>query len=193
MAVAFDAPRHVSGDVPRHCRPLGWRACSTGSQVPLHRPDDSGVHAVRGTVHGRRVVGPGLEAARMGGLGAASCRHIVEGIEAVVREADPGDRVVAFRWCGRPRASAVARVVASIRSSPRCFVLRASCSSVGAGTAAGGAALTAIVVMSSAGRVFVTGPEVVPASGAGTSTWREWGTGCARDQVGCRPRKEIRR
>jgi acetyl-CoA/propionyl-CoA carboxylase carboxyl transferase subunit len=137
-----------------------------GGPIPLHAPDDSGVLAVRGTVHGEPVVAFCTEAARMGGaMGQAGCRHIVLAIETAVREHVP---VIGLWHCGGARLGegiggleAVGQVFAAmIRASGKVLQL-----SVVLGPAAGGAAygpaLTDIVVMSSAGRIFVTGPDVV--------------------------------
>ncbi|WP_156755469.1 acyl-CoA carboxylase subunit beta [Actinokineospora pegani] len=136
------------------------------SVVPLHPADASGVLAVRGRIDGVRVVAYCTDATMMGGaMGSAGCQHIVEAIDAAVRDRTP---VVGVWHCGGARLAegvesldAVGAVFAAmIRASGRVPQV-----SVVVGPAAGGAAygpaLTDVVVMAPAGRVFVTGPDVV--------------------------------
>jgi acetyl-CoA/propionyl-CoA carboxylase carboxyl transferase subunit len=128
--------------------------------------DDSGVLAARGEVNGTPVIAFATDATRMGGaMGTEGCRHIVDSIDAAVRERVPslglwhsgGARLAE----GVVALDAVGQVFAAmVRASGRVPQI-----SVVLGPAAGGAAygpaLTDIVVMSGAGRIFVTGPEVV--------------------------------
>ena len=106
------------------------------------------------------------DATRMGGaMGTEGCRHIVDAIDTAVRERVP---VLGLWHSGGARLAegvvaldAVGQVFAAmVRASGRVPQI-----SVVLGPAAGGAAygpaLTDIVVMSGAGRIFVTGPEVV--------------------------------
>ncbi len=106
------------------------------------------------------------DATIMGGaMGSAGCRHIVDTIDAAVRERVP---VLGLWHSGGARLAegvealhAVGLVFqAMIRASGRVPQI-----SVVLGPAAGGAAygpaLTDLVVMSTGGRVFVTGPDVV--------------------------------
>src|SRR5881275_332543 len=128
--------------------------------------DDSGVVAARGRIDGNPAVSFCTDATVMGGaMGSAGCRHIVDTIDLAVRERVP---VIGLWHSGGARLAegvealhAVGLVFqAMIRASGRVPQL-----SVVLGPAAGGAAygpaLTDIVVMSSGGRVFVTGPDVV--------------------------------
>jgi acetyl-CoA/propionyl-CoA carboxylase carboxyl transferase subunit len=100
-----------------------------------------------------------------GAMGTEGCQHIVDAIDAAVRERVP---VIGLWHCGGARLAegvvaldAVGQVFAAmVRASGRVPQI-----SVVLGPAAGGAAygpaLTDVVVMSAAGRIFVTGPEVV--------------------------------
>jgi acetyl-CoA/propionyl-CoA carboxylase carboxyl transferase subunit len=128
--------------------------------------DTSGVVAARGTVHGSRAVAFCTDATVMGGaMGRDGCRHIVDAIDTAVRERVP---VVGIWHSGGARLAegvealhAVGEVFAAmVRSSGRIPQI-----SVVLGPAAGGAAygpaLTDLVIMGPAGRVFVTGPDVV--------------------------------
>src|SRR4051794_2118591 len=137
-----------------------------GSMELLRPRDDSGVVAARGRINGSEAVSFCTDATVMGGaMGSAGCRHIVDTIDLAVRERVP---VIGLWHSGGARLAegvealhAVGLVFqAMIRASGRVPQL-----SVVLGPAAGGAAygpaLTDIVVMSSGGRVFVTGPDVV--------------------------------
>jgi acetyl-CoA/propionyl-CoA carboxylase carboxyl transferase subunit len=136
------------------------------SMRPLAPFDNSGVYAVRGTVAGGQVVAYATDPTKMGGaMGSDGCRHIVDSIDTAVRERVP---VIGLWHSGGARLAegvegldAVGQVFAAmVRASGRVPQL-----SVVLGPAAGGAAygpaLTDIVVMGPAGRVFVTGPDVV--------------------------------
>jgi acetyl-CoA/propionyl-CoA carboxylase carboxyl transferase subunit len=137
-----------------------------GSLESLHDRDDSGVYAARGSIHASPVIAFATDALRMGGaMGSEGCRHIVAAIELAVRERVP---VIGVWHSGGARLAegvealdAVGQVFqAMIRASGRVPQI-----SVVLGPAAGGAAygpaLTDLVIMSNAGRVFVTGPDVV--------------------------------
>ena len=128
--------------------------------------DDSGVLSARGLIDGTPVIAFATDATRMGGaMGTEGCRHIVEAIDLAVRERVP---VLGLWHSGGARLAegvvaldAVGQVFAAmVRASGRVPQI-----SVVLGPAAGGAAygpaLTDIVIMSGAGRIFVTGPEVV--------------------------------
>ena len=128
--------------------------------------DESGVMSARGQVDGAPVVVFATDATRMGGaMGTEGCQHIVEAIDLAVRERIP---VVGLWHSGGARLAegvvaldGVGQVFAAmVRASGRVPQI-----SIVLGPAAGGAAygpaLTDIVVMSGAGRIFVTGPEVV--------------------------------
>jgi acetyl-CoA/propionyl-CoA carboxylase carboxyl transferase subunit len=137
-----------------------------GSLELLRPRDDSGVVAARGRVNGSPAVSFCTDATVMGGaMGSAGCRHIVDTIDHAVRERVP---VIGLWHSGGARLAegvealhAVGLVFqAMIRASGRVAQI-----SVVLGPAAGGAAygpaLTDIVIMSTGGRVFVTGPDVV--------------------------------
>jgi acetyl-CoA/propionyl-CoA carboxylase carboxyl transferase subunit len=128
--------------------------------------DDSGVMSARGEIDGTAVVAFATDATRMGGaMGTEGCSHIVDAIDLAVRERVP---VIGLWHSGGARLAegvvaldAVGQVFAAmVRASGRVPQL-----SVVLGPAAGGAAygpaLTDIVIMSTNGRIFVTGPEVV--------------------------------
>src|SRR3712207_200039 len=128
--------------------------------------DTSGVLAARGTVSGTRAVAYCTDATVMGGaMGLDGCRHIVDAIDTALRERLP---VVGIWHSGGARLAegvtalhAVGEVFeAMVRASGRIPQV-----SVVLGPAAGGAAygpaLTDLVIMGPAGRVFVTGPDVV--------------------------------
>jgi acetyl-CoA/propionyl-CoA carboxylase carboxyl transferase subunit len=137
-----------------------------GSLRAISSRDDSGLTSARGQIDSTPVIAFATDATRMGGaLGTDGCRHIVEAIDLAVRERVP---VVGLWHSGGARLAegvvaldAVGQVFAAmVRASGRIAQI-----SVVLGPAAGGAAygpaLTDIVVMSGAGRIFVTGPEVV--------------------------------
>jgi acetyl-CoA/propionyl-CoA carboxylase carboxyl transferase subunit len=128
--------------------------------------DDSGVLYARGEVDGTPAIAYATDATRMGGaMGIEGCQHVVDAIDAAVRERVP---VIGLWHCGGARLAegvvaldGVGQVFAAmVRASGRVPQI-----SVVLGPAAGGAAygpaLTDIVIMSKAGRIFVTGPEVV--------------------------------
>ncbi|MCI2421458.1 acyl-CoA carboxylase subunit beta [Saccharopolyspora sp. K220] len=133
---------------------------------PLHPRDNSGMHAVRGRIDGTKVIVYCSDATKMGGaLGSEGCGHIVDAIDMAVRERCP---VIGVWHSGGAR---IPEGVESLDGMGQMFaaMIRASGRvpqiSVVVGPAAGGAAygpaLTDVVIMSPAGRVFVTGPDVV--------------------------------
>ncbi|WP_329102925.1 acyl-CoA carboxylase subunit beta [Micromonospora sp. NBC_01699] len=137
-----------------------------GSLRLLVPRDDSGVLWARGEVDGTPAVAYATDATRMGGaMGTVGCQHIVDAIDTAVRDRVP---VLGLWHSGGARLAegvvaldAVGQVFAAmVRASGQVPQI-----SVVLGPAAGGAAygpaLTDIVVMSGAGRIFVTGPEVV--------------------------------
>ncbi|MDG4770716.1 carboxyl transferase domain-containing protein [Solwaraspora sp. WMMD792] len=137
-----------------------------GTGEPLHAPDDSGVLAVRGRIDGSTVVAYCTDARSMGGaLGAAGSEHIIQAIDTAVRLRCPA---VGLWHSGGARLAdgvesmdGVGRMFAAMtRASGRIPQLSVVLGPA-AGAAAYGPALTDIVVMAEAGRVFVTGPEVV--------------------------------
>jgi acetyl-CoA/propionyl-CoA carboxylase carboxyl transferase subunit len=129
-------------------------------------PDSSGVLYARGEIDGTPTIAYATDGTKMGGaMGYDGCRHIVDAIDAAVRERVP---VIGLWHSGGARLhegvvalDAVGQVFAAmVRASGRVPQI-----SVVLGPAAGGAAygpaLTDIVIMSGGGRIFVTGPEVV--------------------------------
>ncbi|RAY12689.1 acyl-CoA carboxylase subunit beta [Actinomadura craniellae] len=142
------------------------RLLDTGTGVPLHQPDGSGVLTMRGLVGGIEVVAYCTDATVMGGaMGAAGCRRIAAAIDTAVAERRP---VIGVWHCGGAR---LAEGVESLEGVGQVFAAMVRASgrvpqlSVVVGPAAGGAAygpaLTDLVIMAPAGRVFVTGPDVV--------------------------------
>jgi acetyl-CoA/propionyl-CoA carboxylase carboxyl transferase subunit len=138
------------------------------SLTPLNEADDSGAFAARGTINGNEVLAYCTDARTMGGaMTASGCRHIVNAIDTAVREGRP---VVGLLHSG---GASLADGVEALHGVGSVFaaMIRASGQvaqiSVVLGPAAGGAAyglaLTDLVIMSTAGRVFVTGPDVVRA------------------------------
>jgi acetyl-CoA/propionyl-CoA carboxylase carboxyl transferase subunit len=134
----------------------------------LHPFDDSGVCTARGRIDGERAFAFCTDMRVMGGaLGAGGCRYIAETIDMAAKEGSP---VIGLWHSGGAR---LAEGVESLDGVGRIFAAMTSASgripqiSVVVGPAAGGAAygpaLTDLVIMSSAGRVFVTGPDVVRA------------------------------
>jgi acetyl-CoA/propionyl-CoA carboxylase carboxyl transferase subunit len=146
---------------------LRLRALFDAGSLRLLAPrDDSGVLWARGEIDGTPAVAYATDATRMGGaMGTVGCQHIVDAIDTAVRERVP---VLGLWHSGGARLAegvvaldAVGQVFAAmVRASGQVPQI-----SVVLGPAAGGAAygpaLTDIVVMSAAGRIFVTGPEVV--------------------------------
>jgi len=142
------------------------RFFDTGSMSLLAPRDTSGVVAARGTVSGTRAVAFCTDATVMGGaMGVDGCRHIVDTIDTALRERMP---VVGVWHSGGARLAegvtalhAVGEVFeAMVRASGRVPQISVVLGPA-AGSAAYGPALTDLVIMGPAGRVFVTGPDVV--------------------------------
>jgi acetyl-CoA/propionyl-CoA carboxylase carboxyl transferase subunit len=163
MTLTVEAPPEVD---PRDPELRLSKLLDPESLRPLSPRDKSGVFAVRGTIDGAPVTAFATDATVMGGaMGAVGCRYIVDAIDTALRERVP---VIGLWHCGGARLAdgvealdAVGQVFAAIiRASGRVPQI-----SVVLGPAAGGAAygpaLTDLVIMSSSGRVFVTGPDVV--------------------------------
>jgi acetyl-CoA/propionyl-CoA carboxylase carboxyl transferase subunit len=159
------APIAIAPD-PRDPEDRLLRFFDDGSMRLLVGRDTSGVMAARGTVAGAPTVAFCTDATVMGGaMGVDGCRHIVDAIDTALRERVP---VVGIWHSGGARLAegvtalhAVGEVFAAmVRASGRVPQI-----SVVLGPAAGGAAygpaLTDLVIMGPAGRVFVTGPDVV--------------------------------
>ena len=157
------APQSVD---PRDPEDRLARFFDPGSLQTLAPRDTSGVLTARGTVSGSPTIAYCTDATVMGGaMGVDGCRHIVDATDTALRERVP---IVAIWHSGGARLAegvtalhAVGEVFAAmVRSSGRIPQI-----SVVLGPAAGGAAygpaLTDLVIMGPAGRVFVTGPDVV--------------------------------
>ncbi|GGQ84987.1 acyl-CoA carboxylase subunit beta [Couchioplanes azureus] len=136
------------------------------TETLLHRPDSLGVQTARGRIDGCDVLVYCTDGTRMGGaMGYDGCVRIAETIDLAVTERVP---VIGIWHSGGARLAegvhsmdGVGLVFAAmVRASGRVPQL-----SVVVGPAAGGAAygpaLTDVVIMSRAGRIFVTGPDVV--------------------------------
>jgi acetyl-CoA/propionyl-CoA carboxylase carboxyl transferase subunit len=128
--------------------------------------EDSEVLTAVGRINGSRVIAYCTDGTRMGGaLGALGSRQIIAAIESAVRERIPvvgvwhsggaklADGVEAMNGVGRMFA---AMISASGRIPQISVVVGPA-----AGAAAYGPALTDIIIMASAGRVFITGPDIV--------------------------------
>lgn len=171
---AFAQPQtHVSTESdPRNPHARLAALLDAGSVVPLTTADapetydQSGAVAVRGTINGSPVVAFCTDGALMGGaMGHAGCAHIVAGIDAALDESVP---CIGLWHSGGAR---LAEGVEALHGVGLVFqaMVRASGIipqiSVVLGPAAGGAAygpaLTDVVIMAPAGKVFVTGPDVV--------------------------------
>ncbi|WP_456553317.1 acyl-CoA carboxylase subunit beta [Blastococcus sp. SYSU D01042] len=165
MTTAPAAPLLTAPD-PRDPEDRMSRFFDDGSMELLISRDTSGVLSARGRVQGSPVIAFCTDATVMGGaMGVDGCRHIVDAIDTALRERLP---VVGIWHSGGARLAegvtalhAVGEVFAAmVRASGRVPQI-----SVVLGAAAGGAAygpaLTDIVIMGPAGRVFVTGPDVV--------------------------------
>ncbi|WP_250282493.1 MULTISPECIES: carboxyl transferase domain-containing protein [unclassified Frankia] len=124
------------------------------------------VLAGRGRINGIPVIGYCTDGSRMGGaLGAEGSRHVVAAIDEAVRTASP---VIGLWHSG---GASLAEGVEALDGIGQIFAAMIHASgrvpqiSVVLGPAAGGAAygpaLTDVVIMAPAGRVFVTGPDVV--------------------------------
>ena len=166
MTTLHAAPPAVASADPRDPEARLLRLFDEGSMRLLVASDSSGVLAARGTVEGTPAVAYCSDATVMGGaMGIDGCRHIVDAIDTALRERVP---VVGIWHSGGARLAegvvalhAVGEVFAAmVRASGRIPQI-----SVVLGPAAGGAAygpaLTDLVIMGPAGRVFVTGPDVV--------------------------------
>src|SRR2546423_5824705 len=132
----------------------------------LNAADGDEVRAAAGRINGFRVVAYCTDARRMGGaLGSRGTQRIVEAIEVAVRERCP---VIGIWHSGGAK---LADGVESMDGVGQMFAAMTRASGrvpqisivVGpaAGAAAYGPALTDMIIMAPAGRVFITGPDVV--------------------------------
>ena len=138
----------------------------TGTTVPLHERDKSGILAASGEIDGVHTIAYCSDATVMGGaMGVDGCKHIVAAIDTAIEQRAP---IVGVWHSGGAR---LAEGVEALHAVGLVFeaMVRASGLvpqiSVVLGFAAGGAAygpaLTDVVIMAPEGRVFVTGPDVV--------------------------------
>ncbi|WP_185089197.1 acyl-CoA carboxylase subunit beta [Nonomuraea muscovyensis] len=142
------------------------RLFDRGSVTLMAESDACGVATARGRVGDRDVIAFCTDPAVMGGaLGWPGCERIVTAIDTAVREDVP---VIGLWHSGGARLAdgvesmdGVGRVFAAItRASGRVPQISVILGPA-AGAAAYGPALTDVVVMTQAGRMFVTGPDVV--------------------------------
>jgi len=151
---------------PRHPRARLQTLFDPGS-MELISPDDlSGMVAAVGLVHGTAAVAFCSDATVMGGaMGDEGCRVVVAAYERALADGVP---IIGLWHSGGAR---LAEGVLSLDAVGRIFAIMTRASgrvpqiSVVLGPAAGGAAygpaLTDVVILGPAGRIFVTGPEVV--------------------------------
>jgi acetyl-CoA/propionyl-CoA carboxylase carboxyl transferase subunit len=147
-----------------------------GSVRPLHEPDSSGVLAVRGRVAGHEVCAYATDPTVAGGvLGADGCQRAVTAIETAVRHRTP---VLGLWHSGGTRLSdgvesmdGVGRVLAATARASGVVPQLALVLGPVAGAGAYGPALSDLVVMAPAARLFVAGPDIVRAvTGEATDT-----------------------
>ncbi|MEV0373375.1 carboxyl transferase domain-containing protein [Streptomyces sp. NPDC050636] len=136
------------------------------SLTVVHDSDAVSTAVVCGRIHGLDVIAFCTDARVMGGaVGAEECRRIADAIDAAVEE----NRPVVGLW--HSGGAKLADGIEAMDGIGRIFAAMTRASgeipqiSLVLGPAAGGAAygpaLTDVVIMAPAGRVFVTGPEVV--------------------------------
>jgi acetyl-CoA/propionyl-CoA carboxylase carboxyl transferase subunit len=162
---ASGAPRAVPSDARGASARLG-ALFDDGSPRLLTPADDSGVLAARGRICGVDAVAFASDATVQGGaMGSAGCEHIVAAYAAAMAAGAP---IIGLWHSGGAR---LREGVVSLHAVGRVFYAMTQASgkipqiSVVLGPAAGGAAygpaLTDLVILGPAGRVFVTGPDVV--------------------------------
>src|SRR3954451_207110 len=159
------APVRVAPD-PRDPEDRLQRFFDPGSMQLLTARDTSGVLAARGRVEGSSAIAFCTDATVMGGaMGVDGCRHIVDAIDTALRERVPvvgiwhsGGARLAEGVTALPAGGGVC--AAMVRASGRIPQISVVLGPAAAG-AAYGPAHTDLVIMGPAGRVFVTGPDVV--------------------------------
>jgi len=132
----------------------------------LHSGGDAEVRTAAGRVNGAQVIAYCTDATKMGGaFGAAGSRRIVEAIEIAVRDRCP---VLGVWHSGGAKLAdgvesmdAVGQMFAAITRASGQIPQISVVVGPAAGAAAYGPALTDLIIMAPAGRVFVTGPDVV--------------------------------
>ncbi|MCW2636192.1 MAG: pccB [Blastococcus sp.] len=166
MTTLQTAPTPAAAPDPRDPQDRLERFFDPGSMSLLMPRDTSGVMAARGTVSGIPAIAYCTDATVMGGaMGVDGCRHIVDAIDSSLRER------VASVGIWHSGGARLAEGVTALHAVGEVFAAMVRASgripqiSVVLGPAAGGAAygpaLTDLVIMGPAGRVFVTGPDVV--------------------------------
>ena len=166
LPAAAARPKVEREQDPRHPRARLIALFDEGT-LELISPDNlSGMVAGVGQVHGTPAVGFCSDATVMGGaMGDEGCRVVVAAYEQALADGVP---IIGLWHSGGAR---LAEGVLSLDAVGRIFAIMTRASgrvpqiSVVLGPAAGGAAygpaLTDVVVLGPAGRIFVTGPEVV--------------------------------
>jgi acetyl-CoA/propionyl-CoA carboxylase carboxyl transferase subunit len=132
----------------------------------LDGADVSEVRTAVGRINGSRVIAYCTDGTRMGGaLGATGSRHIVSAIEFAVRERCP---VIGVWHSGGAKLAdgvesmdAVGRMFAAMTSASGRIPQISVVVGPAAGAAAYGPALTDIIIVAPAGRIFITGPDIV--------------------------------
>ena len=135
-------------------------------ELANRRDEGTGVVWGRGLIEGSPVIAFCTDATKMGGaMGSAGCANIVDAIDTANKER------IACVGIWHSGGARLAEGVEALDAVGQVFAAMVHASgripqiSVVLGPAAGGAAygpaLTDVVIMSAAGRVFVTGPEVV--------------------------------
>ncbi|MCY7397140.1 MAG: acyl-CoA carboxylase subunit beta [Nocardioides sp.] len=158
-------PAEVVRD-PRHPVSRLEALLDAGTVHLISDDDDSGMLAAVGTVHGTPVVAFCSDATVMGGaMGDLGCRVVVDAYHRALSDRIP---IIGLWHSGGAR---LAEGVLSLHAVGRIFHAMTQASgripqiSVVLGPAAGGAAygpaLTDVVILGPAGRIFVTGPDVV--------------------------------
>lgn len=133
---------------------------------PLHLGGDTEVETALGRINGAQVFAYCTNATKMGGaLGAAGSRRIVEAIEVAIRRRYP---VIGVWHSGGAKLAdgvesmdAVGQMFAAMTRASGQVAQISVVVGPAAGAAAYGPALTDVIIMAPAGRVFITGPDVV--------------------------------
>lgn len=168
MSILID-PHLLASDAEPDMRDplLRLRQLFDGDDCKLLNPaDEAEVRTAEGRINGALVIAYCTDATKMGGaFGAAGSRHIVEAIEVAVRHRRP---VVGVWHSGGAKLAdgvesmdGVGRMFAAITHASGRVPQVSVVVGPAAGAAAYGPALTDVIIMAPAGRVFITGPDVV--------------------------------
>jgi acetyl-CoA/propionyl-CoA carboxylase carboxyl transferase subunit len=133
---------------------------------PLTAADHPEVQTAAGRIEGARVIAYCTDATKMGGaLSTAGADRIIEAIELAVRDRCP---VIGIWHSGGAKLAdgvesmdAVGRMFAAMTHASGRVPQISVVVGPAAGAAAYGPALTDMIIMAPAGRVFITGPDVV--------------------------------